>query len=39
VEGEGRGREGEGSLGEERGGDETHPFMPPLIHVSGYAPG
>ena len=32
-EGEGRGRQGEGSLG-----DETAPLHAPLIHISGYAP-
>jgi len=34
---EGRGREGEGSLREERGRDL--PLHAPLIHISGYAPG
>jgi len=36
--GEGKEQEGEGSLGRAGGRDPT-PSRPPLIHISGYAPG
>ena len=41
LRGGGRGRDGKGrGKGKGRGGEGTrpHPFTPPLIHISGYAP-
>jgi len=40
MEGTGRGEKGGDGVWEPRGGEakRPHPFTPPLIHISGYAP-